>query len=59
MTARQRGKRIETGRHLIRYIRYGGWRLLTSRRLLAALAAYALIGSGYKIFSKAKATNGK
>ena len=59
VTARQRGRRMETGGHLIRCIRHGGWRRLATRRLLAGLAAYTLIGSGYKIFSKAKAANGK
>jgi glycosyltransferase involved in cell wall biosynthesis len=59
MSARQRGRRMETGRHLSSCIRYGGWRLPVSRRLLAGLAAYTLIGVGYKVFSRAKSTNEK
>jgi hypothetical protein len=58
-TARQRGRRVETGSHLINCVRHGGWRLPASGRLLGGLAAYTLIGSGYKIFSKARAANGK
>jgi glycosyltransferase involved in cell wall biosynthesis len=55
--ARQRRKRVETARHLILCIRHGGWRQPATRRLLAGLAAYTLIGSGYRIFSRAKAAN--
>jgi glycosyltransferase involved in cell wall biosynthesis len=51
LTARQRGKRIETGRHLISCIRYGGLRLGVSLRTFAGLAAYTLMGSWYKVFS--------
>jgi len=57
--ARIDGSQIETGAYLLHYLRNGGWRLPASRRLLGGLAAYALIGSGYKIFSRAKAANGK
>lgn len=53
MTARQRGRRIETGRHLISCIRNGALHMGISPRTLAGLAAYTLIGSGYKIFSRA------
>jgi glycosyltransferase involved in cell wall biosynthesis len=53
LTARQRRSRIEAGRHLISCIRNGGLRSGVSPRTLAGLAAYALIGSGYKMFSRA------
>ncbi len=59
INARVGGKQMETGRYLFDCLRNGGWRLPVSRRLLAGLGAYTLIGSGYKIFSKAKAANGK
>jgi glycosyltransferase involved in cell wall biosynthesis len=51
--ARSGGNRIETARHLSNCIRNGGLRLGTSPRTFAGLAAYTLIGSGYKIFSRA------
>jgi glycosyltransferase involved in cell wall biosynthesis len=57
VTARSNGKRTETAKHLASYVRNGGWRLRETRRVLAGLVAYVLIGSGYKIFSKAKDAN--
>jgi glycosyltransferase involved in cell wall biosynthesis len=57
--ARQDGNRKETGKHLVSCIRDGGLRLGISPRTFAGLAAYTLIGSGYKVFSKAnESTNG-
>lgn len=53
MTARQRGRRLETGRHLISCLRNGGLHLGISPRTLAGLAVYSLIGSGYKVLSRA------
>lgn len=53
VTARQRGRRIETGRHLISCIRNGGFHLGINPRTFAGLAAYTLIGSGYKVFARA------
>jgi glycosyltransferase involved in cell wall biosynthesis len=59
MTARSNGKRVETGKHLVSSIRYGGLRVGISLRTFAGLAAFALIGSWYKVFSRAKsASNG-
>jgi glycosyltransferase involved in cell wall biosynthesis len=55
--ARQDGSRTETGKHFVNCIRNGGWRLPGSRRALAGLAAYTLIGSWYKVFSRAKQSN--
>jgi hypothetical protein len=52
--SRQDGSRTETGKHFINCIRNGGWQLSGSQRTLAALAAYALVGSWYKVFSRAK-----
>jgi len=57
IAARSNGKRTETAKHLASYIRSGGLRFPANRRLLAGLAAYTLIGSGYKIFSRAKTAN--
>jgi glycosyltransferase involved in cell wall biosynthesis len=53
LSARCNGNRTETGKHLVACLRNGGWRLAVSRRLLAGLAAYVLIGTRYKIFSRA------
>lgn len=58
VAARANGSRAETARYLFDYIRSGGLRLPGNRRLLAGLAAYILIGRGYKVFSRARATNG-
>jgi glycosyltransferase involved in cell wall biosynthesis len=58
-TARSEGNRIETARHLSNCVRNGGLRLGISPRTFAGLAAYTLIGSWYKVFSKAnESTNG-
>ena len=52
--ARLNGTRTEAGKHLLNCIRNGGGRLPGSKRALAGLAAYTLIGSWYKIFSRGK-----
>jgi glycosyltransferase involved in cell wall biosynthesis len=49
---RQNGNRMETGKYLMACIRKGGPRF--PHRILGGLAAYALIGGWYKIFSRAK-----
>lgn len=51
--ARLKGNRRETAKHLSSCIRNGGWQLPGCRRTLAGLLAYILIGSWYKLFSKA------
>jgi glycosyltransferase involved in cell wall biosynthesis len=55
--ARRDGNRTETVEHLVNCIRNGGWHLPGSRRTLAGLAAYTLMGSWYKVFSTAKQSN--
>ena len=55
--ARQAGNRIETANHLAGYLRNGGLTVPGSRRAFASFAAYTLIGSWYKVFSRAKQTN--
>jgi hypothetical protein len=55
--ARRDGSRTETGKHIVNCIRNGGWQLPGSQRTLAALAAYTLIGSWYKVFSRAKSAS--
>jgi glycosyltransferase involved in cell wall biosynthesis len=57
LAARLKGSRTETAKHLVRYIRNGGCRLADSRRTLTSLAAYALVGTWYKVFSRAKSTS--
>jgi glycosyltransferase involved in cell wall biosynthesis len=54
MTSRLNGHRVGTAKHLLTFLRHGGWHLPGSRRTLAGLAAYALTGSWYKVFSRAK-----
>jgi glycosyltransferase involved in cell wall biosynthesis len=53
MIARSNGKRMETAEHLVSYIRNGGLHVPINRRLLAGLAAYTIVGSWYKVFSRA------
>ncbi len=53
LTARSNGRRIETGKNLLRCVCNGGLSLGMSARTLAGLAAYTLLGSGYKLFSRA------
>ena len=55
--ARRDGNRTETGKHLVSCMRNGGWQLPGSRRTLGGLAAYTLMGSWYKVFSKARQSN--
>jgi glycosyltransferase involved in cell wall biosynthesis len=55
--ARFYGSRTETARYLLNYARHGGWRL-PMNRFVAGLAAYTLIGSGYRLFSRAKPASG-
>ena len=55
--AREDGNRTETGKQLVSSLQNGGWQLPGSRRAQAGLAAYTLIGSWYKVFSRAKPTN--
>jgi glycosyltransferase involved in cell wall biosynthesis len=54
--ARQEGSRTETGRDFVNCILNGGWKLPGRRRALAGLAAYTLIGSWYRLLSRAKET---
>jgi glycosyltransferase involved in cell wall biosynthesis len=58
MASRRRGSRTETVKHLISYVRNGGFQLPGSRRPLASLAAYALLGSWYKMFTRSKSLSG-
>jgi glycosyltransferase involved in cell wall biosynthesis len=55
--ARFNGSRTDTIKHLLQGLGNGGWRPPVDRRLLAGLAAFILIGSWYKIFSRAKHAN--
>jgi glycosyltransferase involved in cell wall biosynthesis len=55
-TARLNGSRMETASHLLSYACYGAWQP-GNRRLLAGLAAYALMGSWYRVFSRAKSAS--
>jgi glycosyltransferase involved in cell wall biosynthesis len=55
--ARQVGNRIETAKHLACYLRSGGLKFPDYRRAFASFAAYTIIGSWYKVFSRAKQTN--
>lgn len=59
MTARSKGQRMETAKQIISCVRNGGLRSRWNWRPLAGLAAYTLIGPGYKIFSRAKGAHGE
>jgi glycosyltransferase involved in cell wall biosynthesis len=51
---RSEGRRSETAKHLVTYIRNGGWRRPRSARAVAGLITYGIVGSWYKAFSRAK-----
>ena len=55
--ARFTGNRMQTAKYLLTYARNGGLRLPLNR-FVAGLAAYTVIGSGYRMFSRAKPANG-
>lgn len=57
--ARANGRRAEAAKYLASCIRYGGLRSRGNWHPLAGLAAYSVMGSGYRIFRGAKAANGK
>jgi glycosyltransferase involved in cell wall biosynthesis len=57
MAARASGRRTDTARHLYTCLRNGGWQFRGSRPTMIALAAYALVGSSYKVFSRSKSTS--
>jgi glycosyltransferase involved in cell wall biosynthesis len=52
--SRSKGRRVETARHLLNYIRNGGWHCPGSARVIAGMIAYGVIGSWYKVFSRAR-----
>jgi glycosyltransferase involved in cell wall biosynthesis len=54
--ARFNGSRMETAKYLLHYACNGGFELPLNR-FVAGLAAYALIGSWYKVFSRAKSAS--
>jgi Glycosyl transferase family 2 len=56
--AREESDRVATGKYVMGCMRNGGWQLLDRRRKLAAYAAYSLMGSWYKIFSKSNLKSG-
>jgi glycosyltransferase involved in cell wall biosynthesis len=51
--ARSSGQRMATAKHVLDCIRNRGLRVSSARRTIAGLAAYALIGRWYKVFSNA------
>ena len=54
--ARRQGSRLETAKYLLTYARNGGLRL-PFNRFVAGLAGYSLVGSWYKVFSRANSAN--
>ncbi|MGD1108567.1 MAG: glycosyltransferase [Terracidiphilus sp.] len=56
-TSRSKGRRIETAKHVVAYIRNGGWRCPGSARIIAGMITFEVFGSWYKVFSRAKSAN--
>lgn len=54
--SRSKGRRIETARHLVNYLRNGGWHCPGSARVIASMITYEVIGSWYKVFSRANSS---
>lgn len=50
--SRSKGRRIETARHMVNYIRNGGWHCPGGARVIASMMTYEVIGSWYKVFSR-------
>jgi glycosyltransferase involved in cell wall biosynthesis len=57
-SSRAKGNRGQTANDVLDCLLNGGWQLPSSRRLLASLAAYALLGSWYKVFTRANSPSG-
>jgi len=56
-TSRSKGRRVDTAKHVVHYIRNGGWRCPGSARAVAGLITYGVIGCWYKVFSRAKSAD--
>ena len=54
LAARVKGNRRESAKHLVSCIHNGGWQLPGGPRALTSLAAYALIGSQYRVFLRGR-----
>jgi glycosyltransferase involved in cell wall biosynthesis len=50
--SRSRGKRIETARHMVNYVRSGGWHCPGGARVIASMITYEVIGPWYRVFSR-------
>jgi hypothetical protein len=59
LMARRNNHRTEAGKHFLSCLWKGGWDLPGSRRTLIALAAYTVIGSWYKVFSRSESASGR
>jgi glycosyltransferase involved in cell wall biosynthesis len=55
--SRSQGRRMETAKHFVNYIRNGGWRRPGSARTIAGMITYGVIGSWYKVFLRTKSAN--
>jgi len=56
LDSRSKGRRMETARHLVNYIRNGGWHRPESARGIAGMITYEVFGSWYKLFSRANSS---
>ncbi len=54
--SRSKGRRMEAARHLVNYIRNGGWHRPGSARVIAGMITFEVIGSWYKVFSRTDAS---
>lgn len=56
VASRSKSRRIETARHLVNYLRSGGWHRAGTVRFIAGMITYEVIGSWYKVFSRAESS---
>ena len=55
--SRANGERLRAAKCIVHYARNGGWRCPGGVRAIAGILTYGLVGSWYKVFSRAKSAN--
>jgi glycosyltransferase involved in cell wall biosynthesis len=55
--SRSNGRRKETAKHFLNYIRDGGWRRLGTARVIVGIVAYEIVGAWRKVLSRTNSAN--
>lgn len=56
--SRAKGKRKETAKRFVNYLRDGGWRRPGTARVIVGIVAYEIVGVWCKVFSRTNSANG-